>query len=289
MIRDMDAKSDNELTKRSLAMIDFDNIDDWAPRLTAVLRPYVSSSVEQTLLGADLDYIQDAQDILFKLVDRDAIIDEVIAWLRSNNIAGYHGSRLTDAEVHSIKAQGLIPLNAEARRDRLINILSSHSRWPEVADKLDVTIRDYGQGNRGGHREGQAHLTLSRTGLIKLFNHYLTHGSEFDQHVAGELLGTDGVDLLAGYGMSKVFQFAVPGDLALNAANRYFSVDDFRERGEVPNIVREFLTSWCYRLAVPDFQSASMKVDCGIVFIQTIPAAWITGIQTLNTILPGRL
>ncbi len=270
-------------------MIDFDNIDDWAPRLTAVLRPYVPISVEQTLLESELEYIQDAQKILFQLTDHDAIIDMVIAWLRSNNIAGYHGSRLTDAEVQSIQAQGLIPLNAEGRRDRLINVLSPHSRWPEVADRLDAVIRNYGKGNRAGHREGQAHLTLSRAGLIKSFNHYLTHGSEFDQHVAGELLETDGVDLLTHYGMPRVFQVAVPGGLALNAANRYLSVDGFREGGEVPNIVREFLTSWSCRLAVPDFQSAMMKVDCGIVFGQTIPAAWITEIQTLSTTLLSRL
>lgn len=270
-------------------MLDFDNIEDWALKLTAVLRPHVPNSVEQTLLDAELEYIQDAQHILFELTDRDVIINAIIAWLRSKKIAGYHGSRLTDAEVRSIQLQGLIPLNAKDRRDRLISALSSHPGWPEVADLLHPLIRSYGQCNHAGHREGQVHLTLSKAGLMNGFNHYLTHGSEFDQHIAGDLLGAEGMNLLARYGMPRVFQLAVPGDMALNAANRYYSIDDFLERGEVPNIVSQFLTAWSCRLAVPDFQSDTMRVDCGMVFRQIVPAAWITDIQTLSTTLPSRL
>jgi hypothetical protein len=96
----------------------------------------------------------------------------VVAWLQSNEIAGYHGSRLTDEEFHSVKKIGLIPLDAETRRDRLIRALSHHPKWQEVKAKLDETILAYGQGNRAGHREGQVHLTLSKAGLIQSFNHY---------------------------------------------------------------------------------------------------------------------
>ena len=96
------------------------------------------------------------------------------------------------------------------------------------------------------------------------------------------------MNLLGCNGMPRLFLVAVPGDLALNAANRYLSVDGLQEGGEIPNIVREFLTSWSYRLAVPEFQSSSMGVDCGIVFSQTIPAAWITDIQNLSTTPPSR-
>lgn len=265
-------------------MLDFDNIDDWAPKLTAELRPHVSNSVELKLMEAapEFEYIEDVRDMLFDLTDRDAIIDTMVSWLRSRNIAGYHGSRLTDAEVNSIQVNGLIPLEPETRRDRLIGALSSNLRWPEVAHQLDATIQVHRQGSRAGSREGQVHLTLSRAGLTQGFNHYLIYGSEFDQHVARELLGTEGMKLLASYGEPRVFKVEVPGALALDAANRYFTVDDFRDIGEIPNLAREFLKSWVYRLVYPSFQSHTLKVDCGMVFRKTIPAVWIKGFDTLN-------
>jgi hypothetical protein len=265
-------------------MLDFDDINDWAPKLTAALRRYVPDSVEQKLVEAASEYIyiEDVQDKLFDLTNRDAIIDAVVAWLRSRKIAGYHGTRLTDAEVHSIQINGLIPLEAKTRRDRLIRVLSLYPRWLEVSDQIDAAIHAYGQNNRAGRREGQVHLTLSRASLTQDFNHYLIYGSEFDQHVARKLLGTEGMELLASYGEPRVFQVAVPGALALDAANPYFTVDDFRDREEVPNLIREVLKSWVCRLVYPSFQSQTLKVDCGMVFRQTIPATWITGFDTLS-------
>jgi len=265
-------------------MLDFDNIDNWAPKLTAALRPHVPNSVEQKLVESEqeYEYNEDAQDMLFELTDRDAVIDTIVAWLRSRKIAGYHGSRLTDAEVYSIQVNGLIPLEPETRRDRFTRALSPHPRWPDVAPQLDAVIQAYGQGSISGNREGQVHLTLSRAGLTQGFNHYLIYGSEFDQHVAQELLGTEGMELLAIYGEPRVFKVAVPGDLALDAANRHFTVDDFRDRGEIPNLVSEFLKSWVCRLVDPSFQSQTLKVDCGMVFRQTIPATLITGFDTLS-------
>lgn len=146
-----------------------------------------------------------------------------------------------------------------------------------MVDQLDPTIQDYGQANRAGRREGQVHLTLSRTSLTQDFNHYLIYGSEFDQNVARKLLGTDGMELLRIYGEPRIFQVAVPGDNALDAANH-----NFLDRGDVSNLVRYFIKSWVCRLVYPSFQSQTLKVDCGMVFHQTIPAAWITDIDTLN-------
>lgn len=117
--------------------------------------------------------------------------------------------------------------------------------------------------------------------MIEGFNHYLTHGSEFDQHVADELLGKVGKELLTKDGVSTVVQVAVPGSRALDAAHPYFGVDQMRDREEVPNLVKEFLEAWSYRLAYPGFQSRTLKVDCGMVFHSTIPACWIVDIDTL--------
>ena len=126
------------------------------------------------------------------------------------------------------------------------------------------------------------HLTLSRCGLVNGFNHYLTHGSEFDQHVAHALLGADGAELLTADGWATVTQAAVPGDAALNAVNRYLTVDERLARGEVPGLVDEFLKAWSYGLAHPDLDCGTLHVDCGLRFSSAIPPAWIVGVDTVS-------
>jgi hypothetical protein len=261
-------------------MIDFDEIDDWAPELSDVLSQCVPDSFGPRVAEAAPEYIEDALDLLFDSTVRDAVIDAALAWIRSTKVVGYHGSRLTDEEVASVRSSGLTPLKAETRRDRLVRALSPHPGWHEVADQLDSILQGYGPGGAGGRRERQVHLTLSRCGLLNGFNHYLTHGSEFDQRVAYELLGPDGEELLTKDGMPTVLRVAVPGPLALDAAHPHFGVDDMRVRGEVPNLVKEFLQAWSYKLAYPAFQSRTLEIDCGMVFRSTIPAAWIVDFAT---------
>ncbi|MEX1204752.1 MAG: hypothetical protein WEB85_05830 [Dongiaceae bacterium] len=265
----------------SSARLDFDNIDDWVLRLTDALMGHVPDSVGPTLVAAAPEYVEDARNLLFDLTDRDAIIDTTLAWVRSTMVAGYHGTRLTDGEVVSVRAMGLLPLKAEARRNRLVRALSPHPRWGEVADGLDAAIRAHGQRGCAGDREEQVHLTLSRFGLINGFNHYLTHGAEFDQHVAYALLGSEGKELLGSDGEPRVIQIAVPGAVALDAAHPFLGIDDLRSRGDVPNLVDEFLTAWSYRLAHPGFQARTLEVDCGMVFRSTVPSAWVVNIETL--------
>lgn len=267
----------------SLEILDFDNIDEWATNLENVLHPLMTDSTRKKLAESKLKYIEDTQDLLFKLTNRNAIIDTVLDWLRSKKIAGYHGTRMTESETASIQIDGLLPLNATARHTRLARALSPHPKWCEVANQLDEVIQSHGQGNCAGHREGQAHLTLSMAGLVFDFNHYLAYGSEFDQHVAQELLGKDGLELLSLDGEPKVIKFAVPGDLALKAAHPFISMNDMRYRESVPNLVNEFLMVWSYRVSNPSFQSRQLKVDCGMIFGKVIPADWIVDINTIET------
>ncbi len=143
-------------------------------------------------------------------------------------------------------------------------------------------LREFGPGERAGRREGQVHLTLSRGGLVNGFNHYLTRGSEFDQRVAHTLLGADGTALLEADGEPMIISVAVPGQVALDAANRYSAVDECLAHGEVPVLVDEFVKSWCYGLAHPGFDCSTLEVDCGLVFESTVPAAWIVGIDPVS-------
>ena len=140
----------------------------------------------------------------------------------------------------------------------------------------------YGESNKAGRRERQVHLTLSRCGLLHDFNHYLTDGSEFDQHVAYALLGNEGKELPRKDGKARVIKVSVPGDIALNAANRYFRIDDQPlEKGQLPNLVEDVLKVWSYTLAHPDFDCRTLKVDCGMVFFEALPSDWIVDIETL--------
>lgn len=263
-------------------MIDFDNIDEWAPDLSRALAPALPTDLRRQLIQAAPKYIEDARDLALALVGRDTVIDFTLRWIESTVVAGYHGTRLTDTELASVRAEGLVPLVAETRRNRLERALSRHPRWPEVCSRLPEALRKYGSDGKAGIREGQAHLTLSRAGLVHGFNHYLIGGSEFDQQVAAELIGQDGRALLYEDGTARVIQFAVPGAIAIQSAHPFISVKMLRERGEVPNLVDDLLASWSYKQVHPDFQSCRLESDCGLLFRTTVPADWIAAIDTLH-------
>lgn len=267
----------------AIGLIDFDDIDHWEPELAAVLRPLLPAAIGPTMMASAPQNVEDALDLLFNISHRDAVIDSTANWIRSKNIAGYHGSRLTDSEIASVQEIGLIPLKAGARRHRLERALSRHPGWTTVAGRLESVIQDHGQGSVAGCREDQVHLTLSKAGLTNGFNHYLTYGAEFDQHVAYTLLGAEGKALLATDGEPTVIRIAVPGPLALDAAHPYLNINDMQARGEVPNLVRNILTAWSCRLARPGFQSRTLKIDCGMIFHSTVPADWIVGFERLSS------
>ena len=262
-------------------MLKFDDNCIWGPLLAEALGKLYSEMIRDRLVAAEPEFVEDARDLLFSWMGRDRVIDATLAWIRSATLAGYHGTRLIDAEVDSICAHGLLPLQADARRVRLIRALSPHPRWNQVAHRLDSTLQEYGPGGEAGRREDQVHLTLSRSGLVNDFNSYLSHGAEFDQHTADALLGDEGTELLQRDGDARVIQVAVPGKIALKAAHPYFTIGNLRERGDVPNIVDDFLKAWSYGLAHTEFECGTLEVDCGMVFRSTIPSTWIVDVETL--------
>ena len=168
-----------------------------------------------------------------------------------------------------------MPLNANARRTRLVRALSSHKRWREVAHCLDEILYQYGTGNEAGNREGQVHLTLSRNGLVGGFKHYLTHGAEFDQRVAQTLLGDDGLELLRKDGTARLIRVAVPGDIALDAAHPHFSIEQLLAKGDVPNLVDDILKVWSYSLSHPDYK-------CGTEKNRLRPSVLLAGVSSLD-------
>jgi hypothetical protein len=268
--------------ERRRRVLDFDGITGWFPHLKLALADSVTEDVIALIRSAKVAHSNDAYKLLLDLVDRDEVVDAILTWLRSSVIAGYHGTRLTDLELASVIENGLIPLKAENRKERIIRVLSSHPDWPTASKRLGRVLQDFGARNRGGHIEGQVHLTLSRAGLVKGFNRYLRYGSEFDLRVADELVGVDARDLLARDGTATIFRIEVPGAAALTASHRYFGIEALRERGEVPNVAADFLRAWSCRLVDSKFKSKAIELDCGMVFGATIPPEWISDVERLN-------
>ncbi len=247
---------------------DFDDICDWGPRLSLALDKVAPQALREQVERSPAKYIDDAFDILLAGADRDELIDATRSWMRDQEIIGYHGSRLSEAEIASVRTEGLQSLIPWRRRERLEAILSRHDEWNAVKTRLETTLGEYGDG-AFGRREGQAHLTISRGALLTAFNHYLVEGSEFDQAVAVELLGTDARALLQEGRWPVLFAVAVPGERAVEISERRTSI------GEMSGLVRLILQFWAYWLHNPNLDLGAQHVDFGLVFYEGIPAAWV--------------
>lgn len=263
-------------------LLDFDEIDVWFPQLTTVLKPLLPADVDDRLQKANPEFIEDARDLVFELGERDRIVDAAIDWIRTSRLVAYHGTRLTDDDAKSVTACGLIPLTVKDRRARIVRALASHPDWNTTASQLDEVLRKHDPGSVAGAREGQVHLTLSRSGITKGFNHYLTHGAEVDQHIAHALLGEEGEECLRHDGTPRLILVRVPGGKALEAAHPHFDIDETRARQTTPNLVGDFLKAWSFRLVHSGFQSRSLEINSGLVFRRPVPADWIHRVETLN-------
>jgi hypothetical protein len=259
-------------------MISFDDIDTWVAPLADVLLPLARGDIQCRLQAANPSYPDDARELFLCDTAYDSVIDSMLRLVRSTSVSAYHGTRLTAADLESIKANGLVPLNAASRSKRLRRALSVSPRWPEIADRLEKAIQLAGPQCPYGGREGQVHLTLSRAGLTEKFNQYLTRGADFDWHVASELLGEEGKELLTKDGEPYVIQVAVPGEAAV-ALRPFFAIEHMGARVEMSNIILAFLDAWCFRLAHPGYQSREIRLDCGMIFKSTVPVGWIRRID----------
>jgi hypothetical protein len=265
-------------------MIDFDSIEDWHGSMTAALCHAVPASVIEELASARFKYIEDACERLLHQTDRASVVDATLRWISSDNLAGYHATRLDPEEVECVRSSGLQPLVGLAREKRLRRALSRHSHWSTVEPDLHAAIAKHAERHASGVRVGQVHATLSKSLLTRAARHYLTHGSEFDQAVAQELFDRDtAMDLLARDGKPIIVRLAVPGPIALERAHPHFSLQDLMSRGDLPNIISQFLRAWSFRLSHPTFQPGrNMMPDVGMVFDTAVPAEWISLVEELD-------
>lgn len=260
------------------ATFDFDDNAEWGPRLWELLRPYLPGDIAQIVRAAEPEFIEDAADVVLMHADEPVLSEVMIDWLRSQRIRAYHGTRVNADELASIRRDGLLPLRVQQRAERLQRALNQHPRWGEVAHKLPAALELFGSGMHSGRREGQVHLTVSRAGLVEGFNHYLKEGSEFDWHVSHHLLGPEGQALMAADGQPYLIAMLVPGDTALASCNRYGMPTD-----RFPNPVYDLFRVWSYWLGNPDYRASRLKLDCGLVLSDTVPATWIDYIEKIET------
>ena len=263
-------------------MIEYDRPESWEADVSEALSGVLPRQLIREIAEGPHEYVNDALARIRAAVPVRALAAPLLQWIGRNSLVAFHGTRLRLSDVDDIKKKGLLPLSAESRISRLERALGAHPRWPQVGDDLPAAVKRFGDGGAAGNRLGQVHLTVSRSGLMDGFNHYLKYGSEFDQHVAWHLLGEDAYALLARDGAPYLIEAMVPGDRALEAAHRHFQISDHLLAGELPNIVREILLVWAYRLHDPRFSPASLSTDCGLVFNEPVPASWIRSMQLVG-------
>jgi len=258
-------------------MINYDNINDWRPKLTNVLGQLVPESAKQEIADAKLKCCEDVLNLFFELTDKEAIIDKMLDWLQSTKIVCFHSTRLTDIEVESIRKNGLILLDANNRYNRLVDVLSPHPEWSNKKHLLKKIIKKYGQENCEGRRDGVVCFALSEDRK----NHYLIYGSEFDRCVVRDIFPKkeEGLNLLYKYGKPRIISIKIPGDLVLETTD----VELVQATGDVPNIVKEFLYTWCYKLANLSSKKIKDNFDnCSLTFQKPFLSNCIIDIKTLN-------
>lgn len=255
--------------------IDVDQTGVWVPALRHYLADLLPSELEANLTAARPEYLSDASEVVLAGPNREAIISRCADWVRANCVIAYHGTRLDDAEQASVRSLGLRRLDAEARADLLARRLSRHPDWQSGKHRFAHLIREISAG-KFGNREGQVHLTLSRNGLLHSFNHYLVEGSEFEGHVARQLFGMAGQKLLQTGRRPTLVKVVMPGAIALAAAN------PFGWPKPLPNLIRELLNTWSYCQFDPAYEPHSGDVDCGLMFNEDLPAAWILALDEVD-------
>lgn len=271
--RQLKRRAADRPNRNPAVIIDFDQ-NDWMPSLDEVLRNLVTPSAKESLRQASFDYIENARDALIALSDGDAVIDAFLAWIRSNELRVYHGSRLTDNDVQDVLSEGLRPLNIGDRLKWL------RSEFPEIDGAISPAEADEViRREMLSVRENQVHASLSRQAVLTEYE-YLD-GSEFDRRFLQWAGHSDLVELLKQRGKSRLVTLKVPGDEALTAMHPIFPIEHLREKGEYPNLVEELLSEYAWHLHDPT--SERETVDSCLMFLRPVPSDWIESVEIIET------
>ncbi|WP_421702324.1 hypothetical protein [Aliiroseovarius sp.] len=264
-------------------MIYYDKFETWAGDFRDLIVDLVGKHVVGNLAASSFEYVEDAGDYLATHTDILTASSEIQSWLQSREFCVFHGTRLLPEEILSVQRTGLQPLRATDREQRLREILDRHPKWFSVKDKLCEVLADVGPGEKQGRRERQVHFSLSRSGLVNGFDHYLTHGSEFDQHVVRRLFGDrSGLQLLNSETVPILVHVRINGGELIRGTHPYSSYSDVVDMGEIPGLARTFLDAWAFKTAKPSFEIAKLQTDCCMMQQVATPPERILNIEKLG-------
>lgn len=244
-------------------MIYFDNFETWKGSFGDLVVGLVGEEALNSLTSSNFEYVEDAGDFVVNHSDIITVSTEIRGWLRAHDFCVFHGTRLLPEEISAVRQKGLRPLVATDREQRLREILERHPKWHSVEDRLLEVLEDVGPKEKQGKRQGQVHFSLSKSGLVNGFDHYLTHGSEFDQHVVQRLFGDQsGLQLLNSETIPFLVHVQVSGNELIRGAHPYFSYSEVIDMGEIPGLARTFLNTWAFKTTKPSFDIAKLRTDC---------------------------
>ena len=265
----LDAGTDSN---RAATLFEFDDGASWLPILAASLGALLPRNARDLISSTQPDGPWSASETLSKAVDIDAVYEAMRRWVSERDVAAYHGTRLNPVQRGSVARNGLRRLVPADRSTAIEAFLGEHPRWDEIRHRVPEALAFMERGG-AGNRAGQVHLTLSREGLVKGFNHYLVEGSEFDHHVANYLLGEECHEQNRRRGEAILYRVRLSGEEALAAANLF---------GEMkhPNLLREVFQSVSWFLSTGDTETSALELDCGMILYRDVEPADI--IETIT-------
>lgn len=264
-------------------MIYFDDFETWGCSFDSLICNLIGREAIDHLALSSPEFIEDAGDFVASHTDISSISAEIHGWLINNEFCIFHGTRLLSEEILSVQKSGLLPLVALRREDRLRQILQSHPDWNSAEPNLLKTLEDLGPKGRAGRREQQVHFSLSRSGLVNGFRHYLDYGSEFDQHVVQQMFeDKSGLELLHAKTIPILVHVGISGAELIESAHPYSSYSEVVGMGEMPGLARTFLNSWAYKIANPSLNIESLRTDCCMMQRAATPPERILSIEHLD-------
>ncbi|MEM1150010.1 MAG: hypothetical protein AAGI03_05570 [Pseudomonadota bacterium] len=264
-------------------MIYYDKIETWERSFGDIVNILVGKEVVDSLAALNFEYIEDAGDYVASRSDIKTVSTKIQDWLQPREFCVFHGTRLLPEEILSVQKKGLHPLVAEEREHRLRKILERHPKWSSVKDNIGKVLHDVGPKEKQGRREGEVHFSLSKSGLVNGFNHYLTYGSEFDQHVVQRLFDDEsGLQLLHSETVPILVHVRINGKELIQGAHPIFTYSDVISRGEIPGLARTFLDAWAFKATEPSFDVATLQTDCCMMQQVATPPERILNIEKLS-------
>jgi hypothetical protein len=243
-----------------IRIFDYDQLDVWGPWFTAIMLDVAGPEIIKVAKNSHPEYIEDARQFFENEIGSQKLVDELNTRLSAYAVRVYHGTRLGDDELASVKRQGLRPLTLIDRKDLLIRCFKHHPDWEKERHKLDGILHRIGPGweksGYGKREDGGIHVCLSRAGLLHGCNYYLTHGAEVDHHVAYALFENDksAVHLLRVGRPARLISFTAPFPEAAIAANPW----GFPSQ-QMPSLLGTLFAAWAFSLSHKSFTVASQR------------------------------